>query len=180
MTTDTETPVERRPRTLEMPAPTGWPFIMAFGITLLAAGIVTNLALTAVGAVLFLIAAAAWAWLVFAPGAGIEEMALAPRQMRPRTIHELPGMVETLQEGMPGHRLQLPEKIHPYSAGAKGGLIGAFTMTLPALIYTFVSGHGLWFPLNLLAGMVMQLPTTPEGELDREALTQFRMSWFVI
>lgn len=163
-----------------MPAPTGWPFVMAVGITLLAAGIVTNLALTALGAVIFVIAAGAWARLVFEAGAGIEVMPLAPREMRPRTIHELPGMVETLQPGMPGHRLQLPEKIHPYSAGAKGGLVGAFTMTLPALLYTLTSGHGLWFPLNLLAGMVMHLPARADGGLDIAALEQFRMSWFVI
>lgn len=180
MASDTETPVEPRPRTLEMPAPTGWPFVMAAGITLLAAGIVTNLALTALGAAVFLIAAAAWTRLVFAPGVGVEEMALAPREMRPRTILELPGMVETLHEGMPGHRLQLPEKIHPYSAGAKGGFVGAFTMTVPALIYTLVSHHGLWYPLNLLVGMVMQLPTSPDGGPDVAALEHFRLSWFVI
>lgn len=180
MSSDTETPVQRRPRTLEMPAPTGWPFVMAVGITMLAAGIVTNLALTAVGAVIFLIAAAAWTRLVFKPGVGVEEMALAPREMRPRTIHELPGTVEHLQEGMAGHRLRMPEKIHPYSAGAKGGLVGAFTMTLPALLYTLSTGHGLWFPLNLLAGMVMQLPKTATGELDIPALEHFRLSWFVI
>jgi hypothetical protein len=184
MATDTtqELPVQPqpKPRTVELPAPTGWPFVMAVGITLLGAGIVTNLALTAVGAILFLIAGTAWARLVFAPGVGIEEVPLAPREMRPRTIHELPGMVETLEEGMPGHRLTLPEKIHPYSAGAKGGFVGAFTMTVPALIYTLVSHHGLWFPLNMLVGMVMQLPHLPDGSLDIAALEQFRFSWFVI
>lgn len=180
MASDSELGLEAAPRTVEMPAPTSWPFVMAVGITLLAAGIVTDYALTFVGLVVFLIAAGFWAWLVFKPGLGVEHVPLAPRELRPRSIMELPGTVERLAEGMPGHRLQLPEQIHPYSAGAKGGLVGAFTMTIPAFIYTLVSHRGLWFPLNLLAGMVMALPERPDGTLDIPALEHFRFSWFVI
>jgi hypothetical protein len=180
MASDSEISTPLPPPTVEMPAPTGWPFVMAVGITLLAAGIVTNLALTAIGGVLFVIAASYWAWTVFAPGVGVEHVPLGRHPTRPRSIMELPGTVEVLQEGMPGHRLRMPEKIHPYSAGAKGGLVGAFTMTLPALAYTLASHHGLWYPLNLLAGMVMSLPLGADGRLDIAALEQFRLSWFVI
>jgi hypothetical protein len=65
-------------------------------------------------------------------------------------------MVETLAPGMPGHRMQLPEQIHPYSAGAKGGLVGALAMAGPALLYgVFSRHHSIWWPVNLLAGMVL-------------------------
>src|SRR5262249_17025350 len=39
-------------------------------------------------------------------------------------------------------------------AGAVGGLAGGAAMALPALAWAAASGHGLWYPVNLLAGMV--------------------------
>jgi hypothetical protein len=163
-----------------MPAPTAWPIVLAAGITLMGAGVVTNLGLTFVGFFTALVAAVGWTRLVFVPGAGVEEEALVPPERRARPVQEMLGRVQVLEEGMAGHRMHLPEKIHPYSAGAKGGLVGAFTMTLPALIYSLVSGHGVWLPLNLLAGMVLALPETPDGTLDLERLEQFRTVWFVV
>jgi hypothetical protein len=56
---------------------------------------------------------------------------------------------------MPGYRLRLPVKVHPVSAGVKGGLVGGLVMPLPALAYGYFSGHGIWWPVNLLAGMVL-------------------------
>src|SRR5262249_32600330 len=48
--------------TLEMPAPTAWPMILALGVTLLFAGLVTHLSVTAVGLVLMVAAAIGWWW----------------------------------------------------------------------------------------------------------------------
>ena len=56
---------------------------------------------------------------------------------------------------MPGYRLRLPQAVHPISAGLKGGLVGGAVMPLPALLWGLLSGHGLWYPGNLLAGMVL-------------------------
>src|SRR2546430_8947283 len=53
---------------------------------------------------------------------------------------------------MPGYRVRLPEKVHPISAGVKGGIAGGLVIPLPALIYGLVSGQGIWYPVNLLAG----------------------------
>jgi hypothetical protein len=180
MANDPETRTEATPEALEMPAPTGWPFVMAVGVTLIAAGVVTNYFLTFVGILAFLIAAGFWAWLVFKTGGGVEEVPLAPADQRARPVTAMPGMVEALQEGMPGHRLRLPEKIHPYSAGAKGGLYGAFTMTIPALAYGIASGHGIWYPVNLLMGMVMQLPPDASGQPDVHTLEQFHPLWLML
>ena len=65
------------------------------------------------------------------------------------------GMVDQLRPGVAGYRFQLPEKIHPISAGVKGGIVGGLVMPIPALAYGLLSGHGLWFPINLLAGMAV-------------------------
>ena len=60
-----------------------------------------------------------------------------------------------LRTGQPGYRLRLPEQVHPISAGIKGGIVGGLVMPLPALAYGYLSGHGIWYPVNLLAGMVL-------------------------
>src|SRR5262249_47873244 len=63
------------------------------------------------------------------------------------------------------------EAVHPLSAGMKGGLIGGLAMPLPALLYGLLSGHGIWYPVNLLAGMV--LPSV--GAMPLDQLEQFRL-----
>src|SRR5262249_30325869 len=65
------------------------------------------------------------------------------------------GGVGQLRPGVPGYRFRLPEQVHPISAGLKGGLVGGAVMPLPALLWGLLSGHGLWYPINLLAGMVL-------------------------
>ena len=70
---------------------------------------------------------------------------------------------------MPGYRLRLPAKVHPISAGIKGGIVGGLVMPLPALVYGLLSGHGIWWPVNLLAGMV--LPGV--GDMSDAELEQF-------
>jgi hypothetical protein len=71
---------------------------------------------------------------------------------------------------MPGYRLRLPEKVHPVSAGIKGGLVGGLVMPLPAIAYGLLSGHGMWWPVNLLAGVA--LPGV--GEMSSAELEQFQ------
>ncbi len=142
----------RVPETIDMPAPTYWPLVLALGIALVIAGPITNLMFSAVGAVLLLLGVVNWAADLL-PGAGHVPEELAAE--RPRPITGVPGRVAELRPGMPGHRLRLPEKIHPYSAGVRGGLVGAVLMGIPALLYGFFYQGSIWYPANLLAGMVI-------------------------
>ena len=74
---------------------------------------------------------------------------------------------------MPGYRAQLPTKIHPISSGVWGGVAGGLVMPIPALAYGLLSAHhSIWYPINLLAGMV--LPGVGAMNLD-----QFHASLFV-
>ena len=78
------------------------------------------------------------------------------------------GMVERMAEGKPGYRVQLPEMVHPISAGVKGGLLGGLVMPIPALIYSVLTGHGIWYPVNLLAGMALPgMQNLSLAELER-------------
>src|SRR6266436_7064513 len=45
---------------IEVPAPTPWPFVTAFGLALLLAGLVTSLAVSVVGFVVILFGAVGW------------------------------------------------------------------------------------------------------------------------
>src|SRR5262249_2179460 len=60
-------------------------------------------------------------------------------------------------------------------AGVAGGLVGGAAMALPALLWAAASGHGLWYPVNLLAGMVVPDP----GYLDAAELGRFHAPWFL-
>jgi len=73
-------------------------------------------------------------------------------------------------QGVPGYRLRLPVKMHPVSSGVKGGVVGGIVMLVPALVYGYFSGHSIWWPANLLAGMV--LPGV--GRMGIAELEQFR------
>ena len=48
------------PESVEMPRATAWPIVLALGITLLGAGLATSLALSVVGAVLFVFGLGGW------------------------------------------------------------------------------------------------------------------------
>lgn len=49
---------------------------------------------------------------------------------------------------------RIPAVIYPYTAGIKGGLFGGLAMIPVALIYGILSGHGIWYPVNLIAATV--------------------------
>ena len=49
-----------QPNTVQMPAPTAWPIVLAFGIALLFGGLVTSEAVSMLGAILSLVAAVGW------------------------------------------------------------------------------------------------------------------------
>jgi hypothetical protein len=140
--------------TVEMPRPTAAPLVLSVGLMLLAVGAVTSIAFLVVGGGLFFIGLAMWmAYLL--PGRGHTHEPRVEPAFRPAPVTGEPGQVERLRVGAPGYRMRLPERVHPISAGVKGGIVGGIVMPLAALSYGVLSGHGLWYPVNLLAGMVL-------------------------
>jgi hypothetical protein len=155
---------------VELPRPTVAPVVLAVGLTLLAAGVATNAAFMFVGAVILITGLGLWiAQLV--PGRGEVHEALVEPSRRPLSVTARVGGVGRMQEGMPGYRLRLPTEVHPISAGIRGGILGAILMPIPALLWSLWSGHGIWYPLNLLTGLVL-----PGVDLMTVAeLEQFRL-----
>jgi hypothetical protein len=160
---------------VELPKATAWPIVLALGIALLGTGLATSLALSVIGAVLFVFGLSGWIWQLL-PGQGHHHEPLVEPALRPQPILEKTGTVDQLRPGLAGYRFQLPEKIHPISAGVKGGIVGGLLMPIPALAYGIVSGHGIWFPINLLAGMVV--PGITDATLPQ--LEQFHLAGLIL
>jgi hypothetical protein len=152
---------------VELPRPTAWPLVLSLGVALAAAGVVTGPAVMLVGGAVFAIGLAGWMGQLL-PGEGHIHEPLAASA--PGPVTGAARTVERLRTGVPGYRLRLPERVHPISAGIKGGIVGGLVMPVPALLWGVLSGHGPWYPVNLLAGMV--LPGI--GDMPVAELEQFR------
>jgi hypothetical protein len=138
---------------IQLPAPTFWPMVLAFGITLIMAGIVTHWAVSVVGFVIAARAAFGW-WGTVIPHEDHESVAIDMlRHPSPICVGERSVVKLKLGEG--GHRVRVPEEIHPYSAGLWGGLAGGAVMAALACIYGLVAQHSIWYPINLLSGVVI-------------------------
>src|SRR5712671_4700006 len=119
------------PRVIEVPAPTAWPFILAFGTTLLFAGLVTSMSVSVLGAALALAGCVGWFCAVF-PDEQEEVIAVAPEDIRLITDRKV---VDRLP--VPGDQVRawLPIRTYPISAGVKGGLAGSIAMAVLACAY---------------------------------------------
>jgi hypothetical protein len=135
---------------VDLPIPTANPIIAAFGITLLAAGIVTSLIVSLVGLIIGLIGAVGWFRDVF-PTPKHELYPLAEADRRPKPVKVSPRRISHLHYGETSHRVRIPVEVHRYSAGIIGGLAGGAAMAILAIAYGLVVQHSIWYPINLLA-----------------------------
>ena len=158
---------EHQAGTVLVPAPTAWPMMLAFGITLVAAGLVTNGIVSLVGAVLLLRAAVGW-WYEVLPHEHHEALPIEREELEAEK-KVATRRVEHLRIGEEGHRVRIPAEIKPYSSGIKGGLVGAVAMAVVATIFGVISQGSVWYPINLLAGAV--LPDLANASI--EELRQF-------
>jgi hypothetical protein len=167
----TPQPEEAAQDAVEMPRPTAAPLVLVLGLALLAAGVPLGLGFLAVGAVVAVAGLSLWIAQLL-PGRGHAHEPLMEPARRPPPVTGSPGGVEILRPGMPGFRLRLPQDVYPISAGLKGGIAGGVAMAIPALLWGLFSSHGLWYPINLLAGMV--LPGV--GQMSVPELERFNAS----
>jgi len=140
----------RTPRAVEVPAPTAWPFILAFGTTLLFAGLVTSMSVSVLGAALALAGCVGWFRAVF-PHEQEEAVAVAPEDIRLTTDRGIVERIPVLPDQL---RAWLPVRTYPISAGVKGGLAGSIAMAVLACAYGVLKAGSIWYPINLLAAVV--------------------------
>ena len=154
-----------------LPAPTAWPLVLALGVALVFAGLVTSYNITFIGIALILAGIVGWA-----------------RQVLPTEQHEavsvIPHEVELGAEARrvarihihPTHRELYPTETYTVWSGILGGFAGGTAMILLAELYGIVAHHSIWYPINLLGGAGVAGWTNPStAELD-----SFRLSAIAI
>jgi hypothetical protein len=148
MNMDTLARADRRTETIEMPAPTAWPIILAFGLTLVLAGLVTSSSVSLLGAVLAVSGCVGWFRDVL-PHEKHESVS-AIETIRPvSTNRPQVAAVEWMTEEL--HRARMPLEVYPVRAGVKGGMAGSVAMAFLAVLYGIISGRGMWYAINVLA-----------------------------
>jgi hypothetical protein len=148
-TTDELNESRQAPRTIDTPAPTAWPFILAVGVALMFAGLVTSLSISALGAILAVAGCVGWFREVF-PHQHEEAVPVVPEEISLATERRI---VERLPIAAYQLRAWLPVRTYPISAGIKGGLAGSIAMAVLACAYGVLKVGSLWYPINLLAAV---------------------------
>ena len=140
----------RAPREIESPAPTAWPIVLAFGFTLVFAGLLTSASVSVLGAVLAVAGCVGWFREVF-PHEHEVIVPVVPDDLRViterRVVERLPVAADQLRAWLPVHT-------YPISAGVKGGLAGSVAMAALACLYGLLKTGSIWYPINLLAAVV--------------------------
>jgi hypothetical protein len=133
--------------TIQVPAPTGWPLVAAFGLTFVFAGLLTHVMVSILGVVTLCMGLVGWFSQVL-PLEVHEAVVIEPETTIPTTLNP---RVRLLEVGELGHRARLPLETYPYSAGVRGGLVGGVAMAVVAILYGLIGHKSIWYPINLLA-----------------------------
>src|SRR5215469_3004926 len=147
--TDELSESRQTPREFEVLAPTAWPFVLAFGCTLLFAGLVTSVSVSVLGAALSLAGCIGWFREVF-PHEREVTVPMIAEDIRIKTERRV---IERVS--VPAYqRAWLPVHTYPVSAGVKGGFAGSVAMAVLACAYGVLKAGSIWYPINLLAAAV--------------------------
>jgi hypothetical protein len=158
------------PDNIEMPASTAWPLVLAFGLTLISAGMVTAASVSILGAILTISGAVGW----FREVLPVESHELTPVVQQEVAIETSRESVERMGGVQEIPRAWLPLETYPVSAGVKGGLAGAAAMAVLAAVYGLLSGNGIWYPMNLLvAGLFPPAAADSAIQIGTFSLQQF-------
>src|SRR5215475_450537 len=118
----------RAPVEIEVPASTAWPLALAFGFTLMFAGLLTSASVSVLGVVLAVAGCVGWFREVF-PHEHEETVPIVFEKLRIATERRV---VEHVPVAPQLVRAWLPLKTYPVSAGLKGGLAGGIAMAIIA------------------------------------------------
>jgi len=140
----------RAPAEIEVPASTAWPLVLAFGFTLMFAGLLTSASVSVLGVALAVAGSVGWFREVF-PHEHEEIVPVVFEELRVATERRV---VEHVPVAPQLVRAWLPLETYPISAGLKGGFAGGIAMAITACAYGLLKAGSLWYPINLLAATV--------------------------
>jgi hypothetical protein len=159
-----------RTHSIHLPAPTAWPFLMALGLTLVFASLVTTAGIGWLGAVLAIVSVVGWFRAVL-PHEAHEDVQVTDEAV---VIVPSPERVARIEVGET-HRAQLPLHTYPITSGIIGGIAGGIAMVIPAELYGIIRFHSIWYVVNLLGGAGVGNWVNP----TMEEMSHFRLSAFV-
>jgi hypothetical protein len=137
------------PAAIQLPRPTAWPLVLALGVSLILAGMVTNLAIGILGFGLSIAGIVGWFLQVF-PHEAHESVPIAAEEpyvaISARTLIERPPRPESSAP-----RRILPVETFQIATGIRGGIAGGTAMVVPATLFSLLKYHSLWYAVNLLA-----------------------------
>jgi len=162
----------RSPAEIEVPASTAWPIVLAFGFTLMFAGLLTSVSVSILGVVLAVAGCVGWFREVF-PQEHEQTVPVVFEEYRVATKRRVVERVLIAPELL---RVWLPLKTYPISAGVKGGVAGAVAMAVLACAYGVLKAGSIWYPINLLAATVY----AQSLKLDPAELNSFHSDSFAI
>jgi hypothetical protein len=152
--------------TVQLPAPTPWPMIFAFGIALMVGGMVTHWAISLLGLTMAMPAMVGWFFEVL-PGEHHVNVSVHADVVEIKSTRETQARLPLDER----HRKLLPLETFSVMAGVKGGIAGGVAMIVPAAIFGLIRYHSVWYAANLLAagGFVSW------AEESNEFLAQFHL-----
>jgi hypothetical protein len=137
------------PAAVELPRPTAWPMVMALGVTLILAGLVTNIAVALLGLLLSVSGIVGWFFQVL-PHEAHEPILISGEEIKSvssRTLMERGR--QHIESGSP--RKILPVETFRLTTGIRGGIAGGIAMIVPATLFSVIRYHSIWYAMNLLA-----------------------------
>src|ERR1700722_7586175 len=157
---------------VSLPSPTAWPIVLAFGITLMFAGLVTSAPIGIVGAALAVTAGVGWFRNVLPQE---KEEAVEASDL-PAAAKSTRREVERRAVAPDLPRALLPLETYPVSAGIKGGLAGGVAMAVLGCMFGILKEGSIWYPINLLAATVY----TQSAHLSVASLKAFHLDMFLV
>ena len=120
--------------------------MLALGIAMLAAGMVTHWIISLLGFAIMLPSIVGWFRQVL-PHEAHEPVEVLPLHIQIVSQRQIVNRIST----DPQHRKLIPVETYTITAGIKGGIAGGIAMMVPALLYGLLKYHSIWYPVNLLA-----------------------------
>ena len=157
---------------VRLPAPTSWPIVLAFGVTMLFAGLVTSASISLLGAVLVVAGCVGWFCDILPHEKHVEVPIVA--EYAPITTARAQVARLPIAPDLP--RALLPLETYPVSAGIKGGLAGSVAMAVLACLYGILKQGSIWYPINLLGATIYSQSTL----LDSASLNSFHIGSFLL
>ncbi len=131
------------PNVIQLPRPTSWPMVLSLGLSLILAGMVTSVVVAIFGLVLAIASSIGWFRQVL-PHEAHEAVPLEDAAIAPSSVRTLLIPTKSCAEQYTYDSFHL-------TTGIKGGVAGGIAMIVPAIVFSLIKFHSLWYAMNLLA-----------------------------